>query len=169
MYIIHKWIYIASVLIPKVRNQPVCFMFLKIGHLKKGLNPLSVSELAFGSPYLSLAIKTGIITGVIGLAVSLFITLPIFYASGYFYLGDFLMQTGIYIYNIYMFMQEGVAVGRSFATFKNYHIDGNKEMIAFGMMNIAGSCSSCYLTAGIHITMPMFCNYMLNRKGQLQA
>ncbi|GMY27337.1 sulfate transporter 3.1-like isoform X1 [Fagus crenata] len=84
-----------------------------IGHLKKGLNPLSVSELAFGfgSPYLTSVIKTGIITGVIGLA-------------------------------------EGVAVGRSFAIFKNYHIDGNKEMIAFGMMNIAGSCTSCYLTAG---------------------
>jgi MFS superfamily sulfate permease-like transporter len=44
--------------------------------------------------------------------------------------------------------QEGVAVGRSFAMFKNYHIDGNKEMIAFGMMNIAGSCASCYLTTG---------------------
>lgn len=39
-------------------------------------------------------------------------------------------------------------MGRSFAIFKNYHIDGNKEMIAFGMMNIAGSCTSCYLTAG---------------------
>lgn len=82
-----------------------------IGHLKKGLNPLSVSELAFGSPFLMVAIKTGIITGIIGLA-------------------------------------EGVAVGRSFAMFKNYHIDGNKEMIAFGMMNIVGSCTSCYLTAG---------------------
>lgn len=45
-------------------------MFLQIGHLKKGLNPPSVSELAFGSPYLTTAIKTGIITGVIGLAVS---------------------------------------------------------------------------------------------------
>ncbi|KAL9401466.1 hypothetical protein Peur_005315 [Populus x canadensis] len=82
-----------------------------IGHLEKGLNPLSVSELAFGSPYMVAAIKTGIITGVISLA-------------------------------------EGVAVGRSFAMFKNYHIDGNKEMIAFGMMNIAGSCASCYLTTG---------------------
>ena len=47
-----------------------------------------------------------------------------------------------------MDVQEGVAVGRSFAMFKNYHIDGNKEMIAFGMMNIAGSCTSCYLTTG---------------------
>ncbi|XP_021606344.1 sulfate transporter 3.1 isoform X1 [Manihot esculenta] len=82
-----------------------------IGHLKKGLNPPSISELAFGSPHLMTAIKTGIITGVIALA-------------------------------------EGVAVGRSFAMFKNYHIDGNKEMIAFGMMNIAGSCTSCYLTTG---------------------
>lgn len=82
-----------------------------IGHLKKGLNPLSASELAFGSPHLMAAVKTGIIIGVIGLA-------------------------------------EGIAVGRTFAMFKNYHIDGNKEMIAFGMMNIAGSCTSCYLTAG---------------------
>ncbi|XP_073015647.1 sulfate transporter 3.1-like [Primulina eburnea] len=43
---------------------------------------------------------------------------------------------------------EGIAVGRSFAMFKNYSIDGNKEMIAFGMMNIAGSCTSCYLATG---------------------
>lgn len=82
-----------------------------IGNLKKGLNPPSVSDLVFGSPHLAVAIKTGIIIGIIGLA-------------------------------------EGVAVGRSFAAFKNYHIDGNKEMIAFGMMNIVGSCTSCYLTAG---------------------
>lgn len=45
-------------------------------------------------------------------------------------------------------LAEGIAVGRSFSMFKNYHIDGNKEMIAFGMMNIAGSCTSCYLTTG---------------------
>lgn len=47
-----------------------CFFF-QIGHLKKGLNPPSLSELAFGSPYLTTAIKTGIITGVIALAVSI--------------------------------------------------------------------------------------------------
>ncbi|CAK9136185.1 unnamed protein product [Ilex paraguariensis] len=82
-----------------------------IGHLKKGLNPPSIMDLAFGSEYLSTALKTGIVTGVIALA-------------------------------------EGIAVGRSFAMFRNYHIDGNKEMIAFGMMNIAGSCTSCYLTTG---------------------
>ncbi|XP_010422555.1 PREDICTED: sulfate transporter 3.2-like [Camelina sativa] len=32
--------------------------------------------------------------------------------------------------------------------YKNYNIDGNKEMIAFGVMNILGSFSSCYLTTG---------------------
>lgn len=82
-----------------------------IGELKKGLNPLSITDLSFGAPYLSIAIKTGIVTGVISLA-------------------------------------EGIAVGRSFAMYKNYNIDGNKEMIAFGMMNIVGSCTSCYLTTG---------------------
>jgi len=47
-----------------------------------------------------------------------------------------------------MIVQEGIAVGRSFAMFKNYHIDGNKEMIAIGTMNIFGSFTSCYLTTG---------------------
>lgn len=45
-------------------------------------------------------------------------------------------------------VQEGIAVGRSFAMFKNYHIDGNKEMIAIGTMNVLGSLTSCYLTTG---------------------
>ncbi|CDY70201.1 BnaAnng32950D, partial [Brassica napus] len=84
-----------------------------IGDLKKGLNPLSVSDLVFTSPYMSTALKTGLITGIIALA-------------------------------------EGIAVGRSFAMFKNYNIDGNKEMIAFGMMNIVGSFTSCYLTTGTY-------------------
>jgi len=44
--------------------------FIQIGHLKKGLNPPSFADLVFVSPYLSTAIKTGIITGVIALAVS---------------------------------------------------------------------------------------------------
>ncbi|XP_061366980.1 sulfate transporter 3.1-like [Gastrolobium bilobum] len=82
-----------------------------IGELKKGLNPPSVMDLVFVSPYMSTTIKTGLIIGIIALA-------------------------------------EGIAVGRSFAMFKNYHIDGNKEMIAIGTMNIFGSFTSCYLTTG---------------------
>ncbi|XP_050372390.1 sulfate transporter 3.1-like [Argentina anserina] len=84
-----------------------------IGTLKKGINPVTVSDMGkiFKSSHLAVSIKAGLISGIIGLA-------------------------------------EGVAVGRSFATVKNYHIDGNKEMIAFGLMNIIGSCVSCFLSAG---------------------
>ncbi|XP_078438754.1 sulfate transporter 3;5 isoform X2 [Wolffia australiana] len=45
-------------------------------------------------------------------------------------------------------LAEGIAVGRSFAMLTNDQIDGNKEMVAFGMMNIVGSMTSCYLTTG---------------------
>ncbi|KAH7834654.1 hypothetical protein Vadar_018291 [Vaccinium darrowii] len=45
-------------------------------------------------------------------------------------------------------LAEGIAIGRSFAILKNEQVDGNKEMIAFGFMNIVGSCTSCYLTTG---------------------
>ncbi|XP_042480033.1 probable sulfate transporter 3.5 [Macadamia integrifolia] len=45
-------------------------------------------------------------------------------------------------------LAEGIAIGRSFAEMKNYQIDGNKEMIAFGIMNLVGSITSCYLTSG---------------------
>ncbi|CAN8300683.1 unnamed protein product [Cochlearia groenlandica] len=45
-------------------------------------------------------------------------------------------------------MAEGIAIGRSFAVMKNEQTDGNKEMIAFGLMNIVGSFTSCYLTTG---------------------
>ncbi|KAK3165287.1 hypothetical protein QOZ80_1AG0031300 [Eleusine coracana subsp. coracana] len=45
-------------------------------------------------------------------------------------------------------LAEGIAVGRSLALIKNEQVDGNKEMIAFGIMNIAGSFTSCYLTTG---------------------
>ncbi|KAJ3704729.1 hypothetical protein LUZ61_008434 [Rhynchospora tenuis] len=45
-------------------------------------------------------------------------------------------------------LTEGVAVGRTFASLKGYQIDGNKEMMAIGLMNIVGSCTSCYVTTG---------------------
>lgn len=33
----------------------------------------------------------------------------------------------------------------------NEQTDGNKEMIAFGLMNIVGSLTSCYLTSGMYV------------------
>lgn len=82
-----------------------------VGHLNKGLNPISIKHLNFQSEYLPVTLKAGLITALIALA-------------------------------------EGIAIGRSFAIMKNEQVDGNKEMIAFGLMNIAGSFTSCYLTTG---------------------
>ncbi|KAJ4748949.1 sulfate transporter 1 [Rhynchospora pubera] len=82
-----------------------------IGHLQKGVNPPSGNMLYFHGSFLGLAIKTGIVTGILSLT-------------------------------------EGIAVGRTFASLKNYQIDGNKEMMAIGIMNMAGSCASCYVTTG---------------------
>ncbi|GMP93576.1 hypothetical protein CsSME_00043346 [Camellia sinensis var. sinensis] len=45
-------------------------------------------------------------------------------------------------------LTEGIAVGRTFAALKNYQVDGNKEMIAIGLMNMVGSSTSCYVTTG---------------------
>ncbi|KAH6800252.1 slufate transporter 2 [Perilla frutescens var. hirtella] len=45
-------------------------------------------------------------------------------------------------------LTEAIAVGRSFASIKGYHLDGNKEMVAMGFMNIVGSCTSCYTATG---------------------
>ncbi|CAF2065499.1 unnamed protein product [Brassica napus] len=45
-------------------------------------------------------------------------------------------------------LTEAIAVGRSFATIKGYRLDGNKEMMAMGFSNIAGSLTSCYVATG---------------------
>lgn len=82
-----------------------------VGHLDKGLNPLSITDLNFNSRYLPAVAQAGIITGVLSLA-------------------------------------EGIAIGRSFSVVDNTPHDGNKEMIAFGLMNLFGSFTSCYLTSG---------------------
>ncbi|KAL5175660.1 Sulfate transporter 2.1 [Glycine soja] len=45
-------------------------------------------------------------------------------------------------------LTESVAVGRSFASMKGYHLDGNKEMVSLGFMNIIGCFTSCYVATG---------------------
>ncbi|KFK32123.1 hypothetical protein AALP_AA6G201100 [Arabis alpina] len=45
-------------------------------------------------------------------------------------------------------LTEAVAIARTFAAMKDYQIDGNKEMIALGTMNVAGSLTSCYIATG---------------------
>lgn len=45
-------------------------------------------------------------------------------------------------------LTEAVAIGRTFAAMKNYQIDGNREMVALGVMNVVGSMTSCYTATG---------------------
>jgi high affinity sulfate transporter 1 len=45
-------------------------------------------------------------------------------------------------------LTEAIAIGRTFAAMKDYQIDGNKEMVALGTMNIVGSFTSCYVATG---------------------
>ncbi|CAM0871749.1 unnamed protein product [Alopecurus aequalis] len=45
-------------------------------------------------------------------------------------------------------LTEAIAIGRTFAGMKDYQIDGNKEMVALGTMNIIGSFTSCYVATG---------------------
>ncbi|CAF2078531.1 hypothetical protein HID58_043988 [Brassica napus] len=100
---------ISTLLVFLIRNKTQAISF--IGHLPKGLNPPSSNMLYFSGSHLALAIKTGIVTGILSLT-------------------------------------EGIAVGRTFASLKNYQVNGNKEMMAIGFMNMAGSCTSCYVTTG---------------------
>ncbi|XP_039125674.1 LOW QUALITY PROTEIN: sulfate transporter 1.2-like [Dioscorea cayenensis subsp. rotundata] len=45
-------------------------------------------------------------------------------------------------------LTEAIAIGRTFAGMKDYQLDGNKEMLALGTMNVVGSMTSCYVATG---------------------
>lgn len=45
-------------------------------------------------------------------------------------------------------LTEATAIGRTFASMKDYQLDGNKEMVALGAMNVVGSMTSCYVATG---------------------
>ncbi|CAM8979021.1 unnamed protein product [Rhodiola kirilowii] len=114
----HFWVSAAAPLTSVILSTLVVFLIKSkahgisiIGYLPKGLNPPSANMLFFHGDFIGLAIKTGIITGILSLT-------------------------------------EGIAVGRTFAALKNYQVDGNKEMMAIGFMNMAGCCTSCYVTTG---------------------
>ncbi|KAE9613939.1 putative SLC26A/SulP transporter [Lupinus albus] len=57
-----------------------------------------------------------------------------------------ILKTGII--TAIMSMADGIAVGRGLSVVENTPYDGNKEMLAFGLMNIFGSFTSCYVTTG---------------------
>ncbi|XP_043722359.1 sulfate transporter 1.2-like [Telopea speciosissima] len=45
-------------------------------------------------------------------------------------------------------LTESIAIGRTFASVNDYQLDGNKEMMSLGLMNVVGSVTSCYVTTG---------------------
>ncbi|KAJ4964604.1 hypothetical protein NE237_016453 [Protea cynaroides] len=45
-------------------------------------------------------------------------------------------------------LTEAIAIGRTFASMKDYQLDGNREMVALGLMNVVGSMTSCYVATG---------------------
>jgi len=109
--------------------------------------------LTFSGSYVALTIKTGIMTGILSLTVRTMQRLILspsrrssLNASCEF---DTSIKSQFLPNQIFsMQMQEGIAVGRTFASINNYQVDGNKEMMAIGIMNMAGSCASCYVTTG---------------------
>ncbi|KAL4281046.1 hypothetical protein GQ457_03G004720 [Hibiscus cannabinus] len=46
-------------------------------------------------------------------------------------------------------LTKAVAIGRTFAPMTDYQLDGNKEMVAIGTMNIVGPLTSCYVELSI--------------------
>ncbi|KAI8532257.1 hypothetical protein RHMOL_Rhmol11G0199200 [Rhododendron molle] len=50
-------------------------------------------------------------------------------------------------------LTESIAIGRTFAAVKDYQLDGNKEMVALGTMNVIGSMTSCYVAT---VITPLF-------------
>lgn len=58
--------------------------------------------------------------------------------------------------------QEAIAIGRTFAAMKDYQIDGNKEMVAMGTMNIIGSFTSCYVATGEKNELHTICTMIHN-------
>ncbi|KAG5525987.1 hypothetical protein RHGRI_032320 [Rhododendron griersonianum] len=50
-------------------------------------------------------------------------------------------------------LTESTAIGRTFAAIKDYELDGNKEMVALGTMNVIGSMTSCYVST---VLTPLF-------------
>ncbi|KAJ6730389.1 SULFATE TRANSPORTER 1.2-LIKE [Salix viminalis] len=66
-----------------------------------------------------------------------------------YFKGDYLLKgVRIGIVAGMVALTEAIAIGRTFAAMKDYQLDGNKEMVALGTMNVVGSMTSCYVATG---------------------
>lgn len=100
-----------------------------------------MKEIYFTGDYLAKGVRIGIVAGMIALTVRKLRLLSSFKE----YFTVFLSSH----YNLLHFgYQEAIAIGRTFASMKDYQLDGNKEMVALGAMNVVGSMTSCYVATG---------------------
>lgn len=113
----------------------MCISF-QVKHIDQGINPSSVHKIFFTGDYVLKGFKIGVVAAMVALTVCL--------------LKWLLIQMNLcnVVSTNSKYLQEAIAIGRTFAAMKDYHIDGNKEMIALGSMNIAGSLTSCYVATG---------------------
>jgi high affinity sulfate transporter 1 len=104
-----------------------------VKNIEKGINPPSASRIYFSGPFLLKGFKIGVVAGLIALTVK---------QSSFNFKLEQCADTFVNFY------QEVIAIGRTFAAMKDYQLDGNKEMVALGTMNVVASLTSCYITTG---------------------
>jgi high affinity sulfate transporter 1 len=126
---------------------------LQVRHIDQGINPNSFHRIYFSGPNLMIGFRIGVVAGMVALTVTK-TSLPIL--SFIFLAWEIISRISTNVLKVIeFFYQEAIAIGRTFAAMKDYQIDGNKEMVALGTMNIVGSFTSCYVATG---------NYQLRRK-----
>ncbi|XP_031491762.1 sulfate transporter 1.3-like isoform X2 [Nymphaea colorata] len=94
--------------------------------------------------YITRADKHGVrIVGKIPKGINKLSANQIYYSGGYAAKGFKIGAIAAFVA-----LTEALVIGRTFAAIKDYNIDGNKEMMALGIMNIAGSFASGYIATG---------------------
>ncbi|KVI07314.1 STAS domain-containing protein [Cynara cardunculus var. scolymus] len=106
-----------------------------VGRIEKRINPPSLDKIYFSGENLLKGFRIGAVAGMIAL------TLVKQSFKNHIVFRYFIQDCSL----IY---QEAVAIGRTFASMKDYQVDGNKEMVALGTMNVIGSMTSCYVATG---------------------
>ncbi|KAG2536347.1 hypothetical protein PVAP13_9NG182200 [Panicum virgatum] len=111
----------------------LAYHWLQVKNIEKGINPPSASLIYFSGPFLLKGLKIGVVAGLIALTVK---------QNPFNFKWEQCADTYVNFY------QEAIAIGRTFAAMKDYQLDGNKEMVALGTMNVVASLTSCYITTG---------------------
>ncbi|VFQ78971.1 unnamed protein product [Cuscuta campestris] len=103
-----------------------------------------VTQAALGILRLGFLIDLLSHAAVVGFMGGAAITIALQQLKGFLGIKKFTRKTDI----VSVMKSEAVAIGRTFASMKEYQLDGNREMVALGVMNIVGSMTSCYVATG---------------------